>query len=123
LGQQAGVIRFCAGQARMHRAVREAALASFSRHGVYSTKERTGVLVFISLLEKRVEILADQGIHEKVGEEYWRSLVRKLVAGIRAGKALDTLVEVIGQIGHGLATHFPHRKGSRNELSDELQSS
>ncbi len=121
LGQVPGIVRLLAGKQHMAEEVHEAALASFLRHGLNRTKERTGVLIFISLLEHRVEILADQGIHQKVEEGYWQKEVDAVVAGIRQKRAKEALVAVIGEIGAKLAQHFPPSGNNTNELSDELR--
>jgi len=121
LGQLPAVIRVFLPKGFLAEEVHEAALASFVRHGLHHTEGRTGILLFISLLEHRVEILADQGIHQKVGDEYWKAEVEKVITGLRKGRGGEALVQVIGEIGAKLTEHFPRGEGDRNELSDELR--
>lgn len=103
-------------EANVHREV----LSCFVRAGVGSTKDRTGVLIYLSILERRVEILADRGIYEKVSENYWEAQVKKIVSGIHNGSPVEILCEVIGEVGKELAYNFPAHAGDSNELSDEL---
>lgn len=122
LGQLPSLIRAFLPKSLLQEEVHEAALASFVKYGLHHTKDRTGILIFISLLEHRVEILADSGIHEKVGEGYWKEEVEKIVVGIRKGHAGDSLVQVIGEIGAKLSENFPASSADRNEISNELRS-
>lgn len=101
--------------------VLEAAQRSFLRHGLAETRDRTGVLVFVSLLERRVQILGDRGIHEKVGDAYWREMVEQVASSLRAGRPGEGLVAVIQEVGSTLRTHFPSRPDDRNELANGLQ--
>jgi len=112
-----------AGARRQAEAVRERAVAAFYEKGLYRTREQTGVLIFISLLERKVWILGDRGINEKIETGYWEALAAELAAGIRSGQAADALCSVVAQCGGELSRHFPPRPDDRNELSDEIISS
>lgn len=92
--------------------------ADFVRLGLTETELRSGVLIFLSLLERRVIILGDKGIHTKVPAGYWDELVKKLVSGIQGGKVTESLCDVIGEVGERLAGYFPPHPGQKNELSD-----
>lgn len=122
VGQLPAAIRLFLPKELLQEEVHEAALASFVRHGLHHTEGRTGILIFISALEHRVEILADQGIHLKMGEGYWKEEVAKIVTGISKGRASEAIVQVVGEIGEKLSEHFPRAQADRNELSDELRS-
>lgn len=102
------------------RAVRRRALQLFTERGVYRTRDRSGLLIVVSELEHRVEILGDEGIHQHVGAAGWEAHARTLVQGIRAGRTKETLVHVIGQCGDILAERFPRRPDDTNELPDTL---
>ena len=90
----------------------------FVDHGLTRTRDRTGVLVVVSLFEHRVEILADEGIHREVPEGYWKNEVDALALAIRQGRFVDGLCSVISDIGTRLAAKFPRNTGDINELSD-----
>jgi putative membrane protein len=114
-------VRVLLDERLMAEEVREAAQAAFLRHGLVDTRDRTGVLVFVSLLERRVQILADRGIHEKVGEVYWQSEVDKIAAGLGAGHPVEVLVESIRGIGATLRAHFPIKPDDKDELPNQLR--
>ena len=98
----------------------EQALQEFFGNGLHETEGRTGVLLFVSLLEHRVVVLADRGIDADVGPEVWRETDRAILEGIRKGSLRDGLVAGIGRAGDVLAEHFPWKEGDRNELPDRL---
>lgn len=90
----------------------------FVELGLTRTRDRTGVLVLVSLFERRVEILADEGIHRNVPDGYWDSEVKTLIQGIHAGKFTEALCQVISDIGGKLAEKFPRKAFDINELPD-----
>jgi Predicted membrane protein len=101
--------------------VRLRAERAFYEEGLHKTKEGTGILIFLSLLERRVEILADQAIDARVPPGTWDTLVRDLVQGIRADRQTAAFCDVIRRCGDLLAIHFPTHGGDNpNELPDEL---
>lgn len=122
LGRLPSVVRLLMGREKLAVEVHEAAFAAFTRHGLHHTSNETGILIFVSLLEHRVEILADRGINSKVGEDFWKIEVQKIVLGIREGRAAEMLAQVIREIGEKLREHFPKEGEDRNELSNELRS-
>ncbi|GFO69189.1 hypothetical protein GMLC_27680 [Geomonas limicola] len=106
------------GGRRQQEAVRERALRAFYEHGLYRTREETGILIFISLLEHKVWILGDRGIDRKIPPGSWQSLADQLASGIRDGRAAESLCTVVTACGEQLAQHFPRRSDDRNELPD-----
>lgn len=100
--------------------VHERAVRHFMESGVYNTRDRTGILIFISLLEKRVELLTDRGINKKISQEQWNSIVSHILDGIRKRKFVDHLIEAISQTGDLLASHFPAHPDDTNELGDDM---
>lgn len=99
-------------------AVRARSRQLFLDQGVTETRDRSGVLLFLSETERRVELLADRGIHERVGSEQWQQLVTDVVAAIRGGKAVAGLERAVDAIGERLAQHFPPAPDDTNELPD-----
>lgn len=100
--------------------VRARALEQFYARGLDKTRERTAVLIFVSLHDRRAEVLADTGICEKVDASAWNDVIADLVAGIRGGKPGDGFVAAIERCGRHLAEHFPARPDNPNELPDTL---
>lgn len=110
----------CVGNKREQKAVQERALKAFYEKGLYKTKENTGVLFFISILEHKVWVLADKGIHDKIKQGTLNKFARHVAEGIRGGRACDNLIEAIREAGELLAQHYPVQSGDINELPDEI---
>ncbi len=102
--------------AKVHRQ----SLAAFTAAGIAGTRERTGILIYISEFEHRVEILGDKGIHEKVGSGFWDAQVKHIIEGIRGKYAARAVQEAVDQMGEKLAQHFPVRAGDHNELPNRI---
>lgn len=83
----------------LDRQVTLAARGAFVDHEVFATRDRSGVLVYLSLLERRVVVLGDSGIEAHVDPGEWDDIVAGIVRGIREGRAADALVEAIGRVG------------------------
>jgi len=108
------------GRRRMAEAVRDRALRAFYEKGLYRTREETGILIFISTLERKVWILGDRGINSRIPPGSWQTLAGDLAAGLGSGRSADALCRVIAGCGSELARHFPRRVDDRNELPDEI---
>jgi putative membrane protein len=104
-----------ARRAHAHRA----ALEQFVIRRVAYTKNRTGVLIFVSLAERYARIIADDGIAAKVKNTEWQSAVDALTTHLRAGRIAAGFAAAIERCGAVLAVHFPP-DGSPNELPDRL---
>lgn len=112
--------RFFVSPGEIEEEVEEAAVVNFFREGLYRTREETGVLIFVSLFEHRVWILADRGINEKVEKGKWSEIVQEIVAGIKQGRQADAICEAVKQTGDLLKTHFPKRADDTDELKNLL---
>lgn len=108
------------GRRRLEQAVRERAIRAFFEKGLYRTREATGILIFISLLERKVWILGDSGINARIAADSWRQYAEELADGIRAGRGCEALCSVIAKCRDLLAGHFPITADDVNELPDEL---
>ncbi len=100
--------------------VRKTALEQFMSTAVHLTPGRTGVLIFAAEAERMVEIVAEQDIHEKAGEEHWEGAVEALTKKIREGRPADGFVEAIERCGHVLAAHFPSSGPNPNEVPNRI---
>jgi putative membrane protein len=100
--------------------VHERAMEQFFAQGLQATRERTGVLIFVSSAERRVEIIADEGIHGKVGTDAWDRAVAAAVKRIRAGDAVGGLLAAVDICGAVLAEHFPSDGSGANQLPDDV---
>ena len=98
--------------------VRNSALAAFFEEGLYKTRDANGILIYISLLEHRVWILADSGINDRISQETWDEAVAVVTAGLKEGRACDALCRAIAMIGDILEKEFPVQADDQNELHD-----
>jgi len=112
--------RLLISEARATHVAEEQAVQEFQRQGLSRTAGGTGVLLFVSLLEHRVIVLGDAGIHALVGDAHWTATTQAVLDGIRHGSLRDGLIAGIERCGAVLAEHFPARPGDRNELPDRL---
>ncbi len=93
--------------------------AAFLEEEVFGTRDRTGILIFLAVFERRAVILADAGINCRVPADLWQDLVDELVDGIRTGRAADALCSTIDRCGKILQHYGVEvRPDDRNELSD-----
>lgn len=104
---------------KLHRAARTAR-EQFLAQEVHHTKDRSGVLIFVSVAEHYVEILADQAINAKVAQEEWDAIVATFVASVKKGAVAAGFEQAVDACGALLAQHFPAAPGERNELPDHL---
>jgi len=98
----------------------KAAERAFERLGMTKTEDRNAVLFFVVPARHRFVVLGDSGISEKVGQEFWRRIVRALAERFRQGDFTGGLVAGIEAVGEGLARHFPSLDSDTNELPDEV---
>ncbi len=98
-----------------HRAFRY-----FTESGVYDTNEHSGILIFVSYMERQVRIVADSGIAKKIPQDLWNIIADELAAGIKTGHTKEGFIGAIEKCGELLAEHFPAHSENPNELPDGL---
>ena len=108
------------GNRRREETVRLRAERAFFEKGLYKTKKNTGVLFFLSLLERKVWVLADKGIYEKMDRGILNRFANEVSRGIREGRACDALSQAIQEIGSLLSQHFPITSDDTDELPDDV---
>ncbi len=96
------------------------AIKVFERLGMHKTAARNGVLVYISVTDRKLAVIGDRGIHERAGEAYWRGLVAAVRERMRQQQSRDGLIHAIAEMGRELGRHFPPRPGDNKELSDDV---
>ena len=120
-GSLPAVIQFFTSKERMAFKVRRRAELAFYEHGLHKTREGTGILIMASLLERRVQVLADKTINERVPPGTWDNLVQELIQGIKEGRQTEAFCQAIARCGDLLAQHFPARPDDNpDELADDL---
>src|SRR5882724_7261570 len=101
-----------------NQSARDRALDVFSHLRIWDTAHNNGVLIYLLLADRDVEIIADRGIDAKVGADGWESICKKMEAEFRAGRFESGAIKGIEAVSRELAKHFPGTGGGPNELPD-----
>jgi putative membrane protein len=118
----APLTRVFTGRGIMERRVAARAAEAFVSEEVFNTRDRTGVLIFVSVLEHLVLVVGDSGITSRVGTDAWSGLVNTVLNGIRAGKPAGGLIAAVREAGEILKQHgVAVRADDNNELRDDLR--
>ncbi len=103
-----GIRRLLVSDPLARARVRQRAARAFAENGLARTAGRTGILLFASLLERRVVVLADEGVNRVLApEESWQEVVDRAVEGLRAGRPAEGLLAAVARCGEILARHLP----------------
>src|SRR5258705_6422483 len=97
---------------------RERALDIFSQLRIWDTARNNGVLIYLLLADRNVEIIADRGIDARVGAAGWEKISAEMESSFGAGNFAGGVIKGIQAVSHQLATHFPRHGGGKNELPD-----
>jgi putative membrane protein len=100
--------------------VREAALEQFVARGLHLADGRVGVLIYASLAERQVQVLADQAIDAKVDQSVWKDAVAALARGLKESRPADGFVAAVEICGRVMAEHFPATGENPNDLPNDL---
>ncbi|MFK8020635.1 MAG: TPM domain-containing protein [Pseudomonadales bacterium] len=103
-----------------HRRARRHAHELFFIEGLHLTESRSGVMIFVSLAERYVEIIADQGISSRVNGSVWQEIVDVFIDDVKRDSVADGYVKAINACGVQLQKHFPGSTKNANELPDHL---
>lgn len=98
----------------------ERAKRVFADLNMYKTKDRNAVLIYIALLDHKLVVWGDEGIHSKVGQQFWDEEVRTVIQAFKEKKFAQGLVNLIQAIGEKLATLFPFEKNDVDELDNSI---
>lgn len=121
LARSSAAIRFVFGKSFLQQKAYERACFYFLNEGLAETRDRTGILIFISLTEHLVVILGDKGIHSKLGDAYWKKNCNALAKHIGEKNLVVGLCECIQHLGMALQEYFPIQPSDRNELKDGIR--
>jgi putative membrane protein len=114
------VQRICIPKGDQKFQVEERAALEFHQLGVQKTQRQTGILLMLSLMERRAVVYGDEGIAKKLSQEAWAQIVEILIEGVKADKTADGMIKAIERSGELLAKHFPSDAENFNELSNQL---
>jgi len=95
---------------------RQRAVELFGELGVWDTEHNCGVLIYLQMLDRRVEIVADRGIHCRVGDAFWSAACRRLEASFREGKYEAGTLRALDEVTAALTEHFPATVDNPDEL-------
>ena len=98
----------------------ELTLKEFTRLDMEKTKERTGVLILLLMSERKFQIIADEGIHKKVGQATWDSIAESMSEHFKQGNFSKGIGNAVDAVGAELKKHFPARTDDRDELSNDV---
>ncbi len=116
------VKRLMLSQSYMDQATRKRAENAFLQEEVFNTRQRTGIMIFISFFEHEVIVMADKGISEVVDQKEWDSMVRKIIDNVKQGKIVDGIEAAILRCGEILLEKgFVITPDDVNELGDDLR--
>ncbi len=111
---------FLTPAATKHRRVRRRAIAIFQAAAAGRTAHKTGVLIYLSLAERRAEIVADEAIHKITDEHTWGEAMTELITQVREGRVGGGIVAAVERVGAVLSEHFPRLADDTNEIPDKL---
>ena len=112
--------RFFVTASDMKEEVGEAAINSFYHRNITLTVDHTGILIYISLFEHNVRVIADQGINEKVDKDVWQEIVSTIIGGIKSKGQAAAIAAAVDRCAEILAAHFPLKSDDRNELGNKV---
>lgn len=100
---------------------RQRALSQFGKLRVWDTEHNNGVLIYLLLAERTIELVADRGLNQFVSSRDWSDMVQRLGLSLRQGQFEEGLAAAIAEVSWVLQAHFPHPNGSvrPNELPDQ----
>lgn len=85
------------------------------------TDERNGVLIYVATKDRQLAVFGDEGIHQKVGNEYWTDEVQKMIRAFNNDNYAEGIRQVVTDIGQALTMHFPYNNDTdKNELPDDI---
>ena len=120
----AGQIRFAVEAALnvkpllANQTARARAIELFSHLRIWDTEHNNGVLIYLLLADRRVEIVADRGVHGKLGQTVWTNICRQMESSFRSGQFEEGVIAGINNVGAHLAHHYPQGGVKANELPD-----
>ena len=98
----------------------ERALEVFYLLKMENTEARNGVLLYIAIKDRKLAIIGDQGIHEKLSNDFWDNIITKLQENFKNEIFAKGIIEAILEIGNQLSTYFPLNNDDKDELTNEI---
>lgn len=92
----------------------------FTQLKMQDTKERNGVLIYMAVLSRKIAVVGDEGIHQKLGNEFWKKIVDDLIKKFKESSKALALSECISDCGEQLGKFFPRKSDDTNELTNTI---
>jgi uncharacterized membrane protein len=92
----------------------------FTNLKMHETKEHNGVLIYIATFSRKIAVIGDEGIHQKLGNEFWQKVVAELITKFKENKKADALAECILTCGEQLGEFFPRSSDDKDELTNTI---
>ncbi len=92
----------------------------FTKLKMHQTKERNGVLIYIATVNRKVAVIGDEGIHQKLGDEFWQKTINHLIQKFKENKKAEALAECILECGEQLSGFFPRNSDDKDELTNAI---
>ena len=97
------------------------AIEIFKEKGMEQTQERNAVLIYVALRDHQLAVYGDEGIHRKVGNDYWKKEVFGMIRDFNRDDYAEGIAHCVEDIGDALQKHFPYTKDDKNELKDDIE--
>lgn len=120
LGQVPFIKRLLIAKEEIDYEVSQRAYEAFFHHNLHHTHEHNGVLIFISLMERKIKIIADTGIQSKVEKKVWDEIIADFSQNVQREQFTQALTEAIEAVAHVLENYFPNEGVKENELKNDL---
>lgn len=98
---------------------RQRAISLFADYGIWDTEDNCGVLIYVNLADRKVDIVADRGINRRIDPATWQAICNTMTAGFAQGRFQDATLDAVGQVNALLQQHFPANGQRPNELPDK----
>lgn len=92
----------------------------FEDLGMANTKDRNGVMIYVSVPGRKVAVIGDVAIHAKLGDDYWHGVLDLILGHFKHDRFCEGLCAGVERLGEQLSEHFPHQRNDVNELSDDV---
>ncbi len=98
----------------------EKAITIFNKLKMYQTRDRNGVLIYISFSDRKLAIIGDEGINHVVPSDFWESTKNELIFRFKRNEFAQGIIDAVNEAGKQLQNYFPLKSDDKNELSNEI---
>jgi len=103
-----------------NKSYRDLALKEFYKLGMDKTEDKTGILIYILFLDRKFEIIADEGINSKINSEKWSIIISHIKNEFSQNNYKTGIIKILIEMKEVLINYFPHKENDKNELPDDI---